>query len=133
MDKNVDSDRAIQVCLCTSINPIHTPFTQRFTAKTGFYQCLRLEFIDNEIIWPALFERHLKSKSKPHHAKTRAQHKADSPAIGEPVSFRFEGTGYDEEYDIHFDVNRTRRPFNILLIFTTCPISLSWAEPPWYM
>jgi hypothetical protein len=33
MDKNVDSERAIQVCLCTNINPVYTPFTQRFTAK----------------------------------------------------------------------------------------------------
>ena len=130
MDKNVDSDRAIQVCLCTNTNPVHTPFTQRFAAKTGFYQCLRLEFVDNEIIWPALFERHLRSKPKPHHAKTRAQHKAGSPDIGEPVSFRFEGTGYDEEYDFHFDVNSTRHSFNILLIFTTSPIFLNWAELP---
>ncbi|OCL01286.1 hypothetical protein AOQ84DRAFT_404160 [Glonium stellatum] len=71
MDKNVDSGRAIQ--------------------------CLRLEFVDNEITWPALFERHLRSKPRPQHAKTRAQHKSGSPAIGEPVSFRFEGTGFDEE------------------------------------
>lgn len=47
--------------------------------------------------WPPIFERHLNSlRSTSYQPRTRAQrNRASPPAVGDPISFRFEGEGHD--------------------------------------
>ncbi|KAK5157203.1 hypothetical protein LTR04_005479, partial [Oleoguttula sp. CCFEE 6159] len=61
------------------------------------FQTLRLQFPPIEsTTWPAVFERHLRSLTKPiSKAKTRAQHRSGQTPEGEPISFRFDADGRD--------------------------------------
>ena len=69
--------------------------------ESSTFQDLQLELIDNEedIVWPAAFEHHLRSITLPvSKAKTRAQKRSATPdaiANFKPQSFHFEGEGQD--------------------------------------
>lgn len=52
---------------------------------------------DKEIVWPPLFEKHLRSITKEEPPRTRAQHRTALPSPEPPKSFHFTGVGYDDE------------------------------------